>query len=94
MIRGTRSRAGTRVRENRRFIRVPPRGLVSKVGTIIVDPKKPVITCNVIDQSAGGACLEVCGQAVIPKQFILLHGGTKKKCNVVWQAGRRLGVSY
>jgi proline racemase len=94
MIRGTRSRAGTRVRENRRFIRVPPRGLVSKVGTIIVDPKKPVITCNVIDQSAGGACLEICGQAVIPRQFILLHGGTRKKCNVVWQVGRRFGVSY
>jgi hypothetical protein len=82
------------VRENRRFIRIPPRGLVSKVATIIVDPSKPVIACNVIDQSAGGACLEVNGQAVIPKKFILLHGGTKKKCSVVWQAGRRLGVSY
>jgi proline racemase len=82
------------MRENRRSIRVSPRGLVSKVATIIVDPKKPVITCNVIDQSAGGACLEVCGQAVIPKKFILLHGGTRKKCDLVWQAGRRLGVRY
>ena len=82
------------MRENRRFIRVPPRGLVSKVATIIVDPKKPVISCNVIDQSAGGACLEVCGQAVVPRTFILLHAGTRKKCQVVWQAGRRLGVSY
>ena len=82
------------MRENRRFIRVAPRGLVSKVATIIVDPKKPVISCNVIDQSAGGACLEVCGQAVIPKKFILLHAGTKKTCKVVWQVGRRLGVSY
>jgi hypothetical protein len=68
--------------------------LVSRTATIIVDPKKPVITCNVIDQSAGGACLEICGQAVIPRQFILLHGGTRKKCHVVWQAGRRFGVSY
>ena len=82
------------MREHRRFIRIPPRGLVSRTATIIVDPKKPVITCNVIDQSAGGACLEICGQAVIPKQFILLHGGTRKKCHVVWQAGRRFGVSY
>jgi hypothetical protein len=82
------------MRENRRFIRVPPRGLVSKAATIIVDPKKPVISCNVIDQSAGGACLEVWGQPVIPKKFILLHGGTRKKCTLVWQVGRRLGVSY
>jgi proline racemase len=82
------------VRENRRFIRVAPRGLVSRSATIIVDPGKPVVACNVIDLSAGGACLEVTGQAAIPRKFTLLHGGTKKKCSVVWQSGRRLGVSY
>jgi hypothetical protein len=82
------------VRENRRFVRVAPRGLVSRTATIIVDPSKPVIACNVIDLSAGGACLEVTSQAVIPRRFVLLHGGTKKKCSVVWQSGRRLGVSY
>jgi hypothetical protein len=48
----------------------------------------------VIDLSAGGACLEITGQAVVPRRFVLLHGGTKKKCNVIWQNGRRLGVSY
>jgi hypothetical protein len=91
---GRVSRADRAVRENRRFIRVAPRGLVSRIATIIVDPAKPVITCNVIDLSAGGACLELIGQAVIPRRFVLLHGGTKKKCTVVWQSGRRLGVSY
>ena len=91
---GRVSRADRAVRENRRFIRVAPRGLVSRTATIILDPGKPVITCNVIDLSAGGACLELIGQAVIPKKFVLLHGGTKKKCSVVWQHGRRLGVSY
>jgi hypothetical protein len=82
------------VRENRRFARVRPTGLVSKFGTIIIDPKKPVIACNVIDLSAGGACLEVSALAIIPKRFVFLHGGTRKKCNLVWQAGRRLGVSF
>jgi proline racemase len=94
MIRALFCRAGRAVRENRRFIRVAPRGLVSRTATIIVDPGKPVIACSVIDLSAGGACLEVTGQAVIPKKFVLLHAGTKKKCSVVWQSGRRLGVSY
>jgi hypothetical protein len=87
-------RGGWALLENRRFARTRPSGLVSKFGTIIVDPNKPVITCNVIDLSAGGACLEVNGQAVIPKRFVFMHGGTKKKCSLVWQSGRRFGVSF
>jgi hypothetical protein len=68
--------------------------LVSRVATIIVDPKQPVIACNVIDLSAGGACLEVGGQVAVPRRFILLHGGVKKSCSLVWQNGRRFGVSF
>ena len=67
---------------------------MSRVASIIVDPKKPVIACNVIDLSAGGACLEVGGQSAMPRRFVLLHGGVKKNCNLVWQAGRRLGVAF
>jgi len=87
-------RAGTTGRENRRFARIRPTGLVSRVAAIVVDPKKPVIPCNVIDLSAGGACLEVGSQMPMPRRFVLVHGGTRKKCNLVWQAGRRLGVSF
>jgi len=68
--------------------------LVSKVGKIIVDPKTPTIDCSILDLSAGGACLEVGGVAAIPKRFVLFHGGTKKSCNLVWQKGRRCGVSF
>ena len=82
------------MREKRRYVRVRPAGLVSKAGTIIVDPNKPVIACAVIDLSAGGACLEINAHADIPKRFVFLHGGTKKKCNLIWQDGRRLGVSF
>jgi len=67
---------------------------VSKAGTIIIDPNKPVIACNVIDLSAGGACLEINGSAEIPKKFVFLHGGTKKKCHLIWRDGRRFGVSF
>lgn len=81
--------------EKRRFVRTRPAGLVSRAATIIVDPKTPVIICSVIDLSAGGACLELNGQQpALPRRFVLLHGGVKKKCSLVWQTGRRFGVSF
>ena len=82
------------MRENRRFVRVRPTGLVSRAGKIIINPKTPTIDCGIVDISAGGACLEIDNGAAIPKRFILLHGGTKKSCCVVWQKGRRLGVTF
>jgi hypothetical protein len=53
-----------------------------------------VIGCNVVDISAGGACIEVHGTEAIPARFILHHGGVKKSCRIVWQKGRRIGVSF
>ena len=61
---------------------------------LIIDPKTPVIDCRVVDYSAGGACLEISGQIKLPSRFELLFGGTKKRCRVVWSAGRRLGVAF
>jgi hypothetical protein len=78
----------------RRFARVRPSGNVSKAATIIVTPRDPVINCAIIDYAPGGACLEVPGQAVLPNRFELLWGTTRKRCRVVWKAGRRLGVAF
>jgi hypothetical protein len=78
----------------RRFARVQPTGKVSNVAKLIVGPKLPVIDCRIVDYSAGGACLEICGQVKLPIRFELLFGRTKKRCRVVWSAGRRLGVSF
>jgi hypothetical protein len=80
--------------ENRRFARVRPFGLVPKNAKIVVGAKLPAIDCDVIDLSAGGACLFVSAQVTLPKRFMLLHGKTKKNCLVVWNAGRRLGVAF
>lgn len=80
--------------EKRRFVRIRPTGLMSRTGKIIVDPKAPVVECNVTDVSAGGACLEIYGRGEIPKKFILLYGGTKKTCKLVWVKGRRVGVLF
>jgi hypothetical protein len=83
--------AGATVHNQRRFVRLRP---ISRAGKIIVDPKKPIIECDVVDLSAAGACLQVRGQEVIPKRFVLLHAGTKKKCSLVWKTGTRLGVIF
>lgn len=85
---------GEPVHENRRFARVRPTGLVSKVGKIIVDAKAPVIDCDVIDLSAGGACLQLRSDTPLPKRLEFLHGGTRRKCVLVWKSGRRFGISY
>ena len=77
----------------RRFTRVRPTARNS-VAKLIVDPNAPVIDCRVVDYSPGGACLEISGQTKLPNRFELLFGGTKKRCRVVWSAGRRLGVVF
>ena len=74
--------------------RVRPSGQMSAVAKIIVDPRAPLIDCRVVDYSPGGACLEVSGQPRLPNRFELLFGGTRKRCRVVWTAGRRLGVAF
>ena len=77
----------------RNFARVRPSDRSAKA-KVIVGPKAPVIDCNVIDYSPGGACLEVNPQTKLPERFELLFGGTKKRCRIVWTAGRRLGVVF
>ena len=80
--------------DKRRFHRVRPTGALSRAGTIFVDLKSQPTACNIVDVSAGGACIEVHGSDEIPKKFILNHGGVKKACRVVWQKGRRAGVCF
>jgi hypothetical protein len=78
----------------RRFVRVRPTGRDSGMAKVIVGPRAPIIDCSVVDYSPGGACLEVSGQTKLPNRFELLYGGTKKRCRVVWSAGRRCGVVF
>jgi hypothetical protein len=80
--------------QRRRFVRVRPSGQMSKTAKILHDPKAAPIDCTVIDYSAGGACLQVFTQIALPKRFELLYGLARKKCRVVWTAGRRVGVTF
>jgi hypothetical protein len=78
----------------RRFTRVRPTGRISDGGKLILGPKDPVIDCRIVDYSPGGACLEIAAQTKLPNRFELVFGGTRKRCRVVWSAGRRLGVAF
>lgn len=78
----------------RRFSRVRPSGLVSTGAKIMAGSRDPAIDCKLIDISAGGACLDVDLRVTLPPRFELLHANTRKRCRVVWRAGRRVGVSF
>ena len=80
--------------ENRRYLRVRPSGLVSKTGKLILDPKAPAVDCKLIDISRGGACLELIAPVKLPRRFMVVHGGTRKHCSLVWQKDLRFGVCF
>jgi hypothetical protein len=82
------------MQNQRRFHRIRPNGAAASTATIFVDLKKAATACEIIDISAGGACILVHGSDAIPKRFTLSHGGVKKSCRLVWQKGRRVGVSF
>jgi hypothetical protein len=82
------------VLQERRHVRIEPRGLVSKTATLITDQRRPVVQADLIEMSAGGACVFAHGQDDIPNSLILLHAGVKKSCRVIWKRGRRIGLQF
>jgi len=80
--------------QQRLYKRVRPSGQMGRTATIIVGPKTPAINCSIIDYSAGGACIEVCGQPALPGRFELVYGSIRKKCRIVWNKGIRFGVTF
>ena len=80
--------------ENRVFVRLKPTGLMARTATLVLDPKQPAINCRVVDISRGGACLELSKELKLPKRFVLIHGGAKKHCHLVWQKREKFGVGF
>jgi hypothetical protein len=80
--------------QSRLYPRITPTGLMSRTGKIIVGPRQTILTCKVVDYSAGGACLEVFGQGAVPDRFEFLYGSVRKKSRVVWRRGLRFGVAF
>ncbi|HKS84617.1 MAG TPA: PilZ domain-containing protein [Pseudolabrys sp.] len=80
--------------DKRRYFRVAPKGLVPRVGRLLLGPKSQPIDCRVIDLSAGGACLELPRAYDLPERFEFMHGSTKRPCYLAWTRGYRIGISY
>ena len=79
--------------ERRRAIRVPPRGMVAKTGKLVFASGSP-IECQVIDLSAGGACLRLSELRDLSKRFEFHHGAARYVCRLAWQRGYTIGIRY
>lgn len=66
-----------------------------KKGRIIFNNGHSVVDCIVRNISETGACLELPGHVELPSTITLvIEGGAKHECDVVWSANNKLGVTY
>ena len=80
--------------DTRRSLRIAPRGLVPKTGKLLLSEKAAPLDCQVVNLSAGGACLKLSVMQQLPKRFEFLHGATRKLAQLVWQRGYLIGICY
>jgi hypothetical protein len=80
--------------DKRRWFRSSPRGLVPRMGKLLLGPRTTPVDCHVVDLSAGGACLELSKTYDFPSRFEFLHGNTRRFCTLAWSRGFRIGISF
>src|ERR1700741_2137623 len=80
--------------DKRRWFRSSPRGLVPRMGKLLLGPKTTPIDCHVVDLSAGGAGPELSKTSALQSRFEFLHGNTRRFCTLAWSRGFRIGISY
>jgi len=80
--------------DKRRWFRSSPKGLVPRVGRLLLGPNTQPIDCKVVDLSAGGAQLELQRVYDLPQRFEFLHGATKRWCTLAWVRNYRIGIAY
>lgn len=75
--------------------RKAPRRRVLKTGKISFD-RGESLDCVVRNISEAGACLELNSRVTIPNDFTLTIKTDKlmRPCQVIWRAGRRIGVRF
>lgn len=80
--------------ERRRHVRQEP-----PVGRAFVYLGKriPLIDCDLINISEGGARIVVKSTQMLPAHFVLFFtadGSERKACRVIWRNGAELGVAF
>jgi hypothetical protein len=67
--------------------------MVAKTGRLVLASGSP-IECQVVDLSAGGACLRVSELRDLSKPFEFHHGATRHVARLAWQRGYTIGITY
>jgi hypothetical protein len=63
---------------------------------IYLGSSSPLLDCEVVNISAGGARI-VCTSQMLPARFFLFltpNGSDKRYCQVVWRDGNNVGVTF
>jgi PilZ domain len=80
--------------EGRQSFRMEPKGRVPRTAKLLVGSERAPVDCQVINLSAGGACLKLHTMLQLPKRFEFLHGTTHNVSQLVWQRGYLVGIRY
>lgn len=80
--------------ERRRYIRQSP--LIGRA-YVYLDKGIPLVDCDVINISDGGARLVTRSRQMLPAHFVLfltLDGSERRTCRVIWRDGVEVGVAF
>jgi hypothetical protein len=80
--------------ERRRSIRQTP--LVARA-FVYLDRRLPLIECDVLNISDGGAHIVVHSEQMLPAHFVLFFtpdGSERRTCRVIWRNGSDIGVAF
>ena len=80
--------------ERRKSLRKRP--LVAKA-FVYLDKRLPLIDCDVLNISDGGACIVTTSAYTLPAHFVLFFtfdGSERRTCRVIWRNGNDIGVAF
>jgi len=80
--------------ERRRSVRHPP---TTGRAFVYIDNGVPLIDCDVVNISDGGARIVTESEQMLPAHFVLFFtpdGSERRTCRVIWRNGADLGVAF
>jgi hypothetical protein len=80
--------------ERRKYFRQPP--LVGRA-FVYLDKSLPLVDCDVINISDGGARIAIRSSWMLPAHFVLFFtrdGSERRTCRVIWRNGDEIGVAF